>query len=122
MKKKNVTRRDFLCSSAAVGAVIPLLGLVVACDSKPADGGGEAPKGGGGEAPAADGPICDLSKLSEADLAPRNALGYVDKTTIPEKTCENCNLLTQNPGCAGCTLFKGPVDPGGYCNSWAAKA
>ena len=126
MNKRNyLSRRKFLCQTAAFGATMPFFALVAACDSK--QSGGEAPSAGGGagggEAPAADGPICDLAKLSDADKAPRTALGYVEKTPDPAKTCENCNLyIADNGGCAGCTLFKGPVEPAGYCNSWAAKA
>lgn len=65
----------------------------------------------------------DTSGLSGPDLTMRNTLKYVDRSPDPQKLCSNCMFF--NPpaqqGCGGCKLIKGPINPKGYCTSWAAK-
>lgn len=61
--------------------------------------------------------------LTAQDLQTRTALVYVDVTPIPGQRCDNCRQYTRPTGgsaCGGCTLFAGPVTPGGHCASWAA--
>ena len=54
----------------------------------------------------------------------RSTLQYVEKSTTEGKNCSNC-LQYKAPAagkkCGGCNLFSGPVQPNGYCLSWAAK-
>ena len=124
MKRDELTRRLFLSKTLSVTAAVPFLALVgPGCkDEAPA----EAPKeGGGGEAAPAEpaGPTCDAAALPDAEKTKRDALGYIDKTTIPEKNCLNCLQYMEDngAGCPGCKLFAGPVTAEGYCNSWVAK-
>lgn len=66
----------------------------------------------------------DLSKVGEAELKKREGLGYVEKSPMPDKRCENCNLYTppkEGQACGGCILFEGPVFEEGYCTYWAPK-
>ena len=68
---------------------------------------------------------CDSSALTEQDIKNRKALGYVEQTPIPEKTCESCKLFippNDTKKCGTCSLFKGPIDLGGYCTYWADKS
>lgn len=126
MKYSEVTRRKFLNDSMTVAAAVPFLALVgaTACKDEPAQTATPEPADKPAEPAAAQGPICDVDKLPAAEKTKRDALGYIDQTTIPEKNCANCNLLVEDngAGCAGCTLFAGPVALEGYCNSWVAKA
>ena len=41
-----------------------------------------------------------------------------------DKDCANCvQYVEAAPNtCGGCKLVKGPINPKGYCLSWAAKA
>ena len=100
-----VTRRRFLASAGAVLGVGP---LVAAC-------------GGGGPTTAS--ACAGYGDLTGADLAAREALGYVDKSPKPAEICASCRLYDLPEGdspCGGCQLFAGPVLAAGYCNSWAA--
>ena len=66
----------------------------------------------------------DLSDLPEADTELRTQLEYVDRSPHgEEKSCQNCAFFKagKKDECGRCTLVKGPIHPGGYCNSWAAK-
>jgi hypothetical protein len=66
----------------------------------------------------------DVSGLTEADIKQRETVMYVAVSTDPEKNCANCRFMqigTQPNGCSGCQLFKGPVNPEGYCKSWFKK-
>jgi len=122
---KGMNRRKFIQLSGQIATTLPILALV-ACESKPATTGSteptsQEPSSGAAEPEA--GAVCDVSKLPDADKAPRTALGYVEKTSDAAKTCEGCSLyIADIGGCPGCKLFKGPVAPEGYCNSWAPKA
>lgn len=66
----------------------------------------------------------DVSGLTEAEVKQRETVMYVAVSTVPEKNCANCRFMqigTQPNGCNGCQLFKGPVNPEGYCKSWFKK-
>lgn len=132
MSKKELSRRDFLIRTSALGAVALGSGaLLSAC------GGGQeqtqAPAGGEEAAPMDDQmaePMAeascsdDLSGLSDADLQMRQTLQYVDKSPHPDKQCTGCQLFVPPEGdapCGGCQIIKGPISPEGYCTSWAAK-
>lgn len=75
------------------------------------------------ESAASDNP-CDINKVSAEELQKREQLGYVKASPIPDNQCNNCNLYlppSTNKNCAGCMLFKGPVNAEGYCTYWAPK-
>lgn len=69
-------------------------------------------------------PCSDLSGLTENDLEARKSLGYQDKAPLHDKRCATCSLFLpakDAKDCGKCTLFKGPINPGGTCTYWSAK-
>jgi len=69
-------------------------------------------------------PCGDLSDLPENDLELRRKFAYVKESPVPDSHCNNCNLFLPSKSaspCGSCMLFKGPVDPSGYCTYWAPK-
>src|SRR6266700_1384563 len=53
-------------------------------------------------------PCEDLSGVSENDIEARTKLGYVKKSSFPDKVCSNCNLHippAAGKECGGCLLF-----------------
>ncbi|GAB5535949.1 MAG: high-potential iron-sulfur protein [Rubricoccaceae bacterium] len=104
----SLSRRRFLAATAGAVGVVPVL---AAC--------------GGESAPTSSSACAGYDALTEADMATRNALNYVDKGTNPAEICSSCrlyNLPESGSACGGCQLFAGPVLPGGYCTGWAAIA
>lgn len=66
----------------------------------------------------------DLSGVSQEEIEKRKKFGYVKKTTVPGSHCGNCRLYIPGEAgqkCGGCLLFKGPVDPEGYCTQYEAQ-
>lgn len=66
----------------------------------------------------------DVSGLSEEDAELRAQLEYQDRSPHGQnKTCSSCAFFKvgKKDECGLCTLVKGPINPLGYCNSWAAK-
>jgi hypothetical protein len=111
--KETISRKEFLQRCA-------LMGIAVA-------GGGSllAGCGGGGDSnqtTGEDDPCGDATGLNESDLQMRSSLKYVAKSTEPDKDCANCKFyqVVEGSECGGCQLFKGPVNPKGYCTSWFA--
>ncbi|MFN3595993.1 MAG: high-potential iron-sulfur protein [Rubricoccaceae bacterium] len=106
------SRRAFVRRLAGLGAlVVGGPALLTAC-------------GGGDDAiTAASCPGYDA--LTPQDRQMREALNYVDASPNPAQLCTNCQFYVPEEGgsrCGGCTLFAGPVAPGGWCSSWAARA
>jgi hypothetical protein len=114
MNDNKITRKSFLRNVSILGATtFGASALISAC-------GRSEPEPDA--ATAADDPCGDTSGLSEADLNMRRNLQYVHETPYPEQRCDNCQLwLEPESGpCGGCALFRGPVNPAGWCNSWVA--
>lgn len=102
-----LTRRRFLAATAGAIGVVPVL---AAC--------------GGGE-PATASACAGYDALTDADMAARNALNYVDEATNPAEICASCRLYNapeSGSACGGCQLFAGPVLAGGYCTGWVAMS
>jgi hypothetical protein len=69
-------------------------------------------------------PCDDLSGVSKNDIETRKKFGYVKKSPLPDKSCNNCKLHIPPPArkeCGECLLFKGPVYSSGYCTYWAPR-
>ena len=66
----------------------------------------------------------DTMSLSASDAQVRTSLGYVDKSPEPGKSCTGCQqfIPAAPDACGSCKVLKGPINPGGYCKSFAAKA
>ncbi|TVQ16113.1 MAG: hypothetical protein EA364_00625 [Balneolaceae bacterium] len=117
MSENKITRKSFLRNISVLGATaFGASTLITAC------GGGDSetqPTPDTVTQPAAD-PCGDTTGLSESDLNMRRNLQYVHETHIPEQRCDNCQLWIEpdNGKCGGCALFRGPVNPNGWCNSW----
>lgn len=93
--------------SAALAGIVAVPGLLSAC-------------GGSSKELAAD--ACDdLSGISDVEIKKREGMKYVSKSTEAGKNCSNCKFWqapAEAGSCGGCQLFKGPVHPEGYCQSW----
>ncbi|GAB5545457.1 MAG: high-potential iron-sulfur protein [Sandaracinaceae bacterium] len=74
--------------------------------------GGEE-EGGGGEC---------TGEVDAQSQQLRQTLQYVEQSTQDGKWCHNCVQYTAGThgACGSCTVFTGPVQPDGYCLSWAA--
>lgn len=118
----DLSRKDFLKKLGLAGvAGVGATSFLTAC------GGGSSEEGDSSSASESTGaaPCNDTSGLTDADINLREeTFKYVNETPYPEKRCDNCQLYIEPEAgsqCGGCSLFKGPVAPGGYCNSWAKK-
>lgn len=61
-------------------------------------------------------------KIDKKSKQMRKVLQYVDKTKQPGKVCSGCIqwvAAEKGKSCGGCKLFTGPVNPNGYCLSYA---
>lgn len=66
----------------------------------------------------------DTSGLTPDERKTRLTLGYTDKSSDKNKTCENCQQYVAAPSadqCGGCKVMKGPIHPQGYCVVFVAK-
>ena len=105
MKKDTISRRDWLRDAALIGVAGLLPASLLACGKKELS-------------------CSDTSGLSPAETSLRTSLAYVDKSSDVAKTCSNCTLYKAGSPeqCGSCSLVKGKIHPGGYCNSWAKRA
>lgn len=123
MKNQDISRRNFLLKmTAASGVTLAMTGTLSGC------GGGEESNA---DAPAtvedtpavaAEASCTDVSGLTDSEAQMRDSLSYVDISVEDGKICSNCALYTQaaeGAACGGCTILKGPINPKGYCISWA---
>ena len=120
MANNSFSRKDFLKKVSLFSVVAAgSSAILTACG-----GAGETESAEeAASAPAAD-PCADLTGLADSDKQMRTALGYVKEGEDPAKRCDNCHLYilpAEGSNCGGCALFKGPVHPEGYCNSWVIK-
>lgn len=104
MKKDALSRREMLRSAALVGTAGLLPAWLLGCGKKELS-------------------CTDTAGLAAADLTMRTTLGYVDASPEGAKSCANCMLYkpAAADACGGCQVVKGPINPKGYCKSWAAK-
>ena len=118
MENKEYSRRKFVTKClSSVGIFFGAAAIINGCQSNKSD---EAEKN---QSKSGD-PCDDLSNVSSEEIEKRNKLGYVKKSSDPDRSCDNCSLHippTAGEACGGCLLFKGPVSPGGYCIQYAAK-
>jgi len=128
MSKKELSRRDFLLRTGALSAVALGSGAILtACGGgqQPADTPAAVEESMPAEEPMAMHSACDdLTGLTDADIQMRQTLQYVSESPKPDQFCSNCQLYVpaaEGAACGGCTIIKGPIAPGGYCTSWAAK-
>ncbi len=104
------SRRSFLALGLKVSAAGVAAAALNACGSKP----------------AADTAVCaDVAGLTASEQSLRASMKYVEKSPDPAKTCSGCSFFTAGEGAAACGTCEmytgGPANPGGHCDSWAAK-
>ncbi len=113
------SRRAFL-AQAGLAAGAALLALAGCGKREP---GGEAAAGSAGGTAARPGPPCDdLAGLTAAQVQVRGNYEYVEQASEPELACRRCEFYKPAPAgafCGGCTLFAGPVNPDGSCNTFS---
>ncbi|MFN3200832.1 MAG: high-potential iron-sulfur protein [Bradymonadia bacterium] len=122
------SRREFLLVATGLSVVAGSV-LFAGCggkkDGDKKDGDKKAATGGDKKAASAGGGGCtDISKLNDAEKAMRTQLKYIDISTNAEQNCANCQLYqaaTGGAACGGCAVVKGPINPKGWCASWAKK-
>lgn len=80
----------------------------------------------GGGARAAEGAACyDPATLPLSQRNRRRSLAYLEVSTTAGKSCASCAFFTaaSQSGCGTCQLLGGgPVNVGGHCSSYGAKA
>ncbi len=121
MENKDYSRRKFInkclnTGSSFFGGAL----LFNSCNTNDSSGGESENK----KQSTSEGACNDLSSVSSEEIEKRQKFGYIEKTTDPERFCGNCGLHippVSEKDCGGCLLFKGPVNPDGYCVQYAAK-
>ncbi len=124
MENKNVTRRRALhvIGMTAGGLVMAACAKEGAQSEAPPEAAGSKPSeepAKVAEAPAADDCAAEIEPQSQQL---RTTLGYVAQSPNAEQLCSNCAQYVapaEGKNCGGCKLFSGPVQPKGYCRSWA---
>ncbi|HLT72125.1 MAG TPA: high-potential iron-sulfur protein [Cyclobacteriaceae bacterium] len=107
-------RREFFRRYIIPGSFLGIAATLTRCDSSSRSSGSGAKE----QAPE---PCEDLSGVSENDRQIREKAAYVTVSPQHDKTCSNCHLYlppSEGRACGGCMLFKGPVQPSGYCTYW----
>jgi len=64
------------------------------------------------------------SALSQAENRQRRLDNYTEQSVDPSKTCSGCGFFTAGAdplACGKCQIFKGPANPKGKCDDWAAR-
>lgn len=112
-----LTRRNFIQRLAVVGSVVVGAGALAACGSEGAESGGDD---------AAALACTDVSALTEDEKTTRTTLNYVDASVTEGKNCTNCQQFQADAAnaagsCGACLVVPGPINPAGYCDSWAEK-
>ena len=108
------------CAAAGCGA-LSLLALPCACT-----GGvdrAEIERRAGALDPDLD--CSDLSRLWPAEVRTRTDNVYVQRSTTPLQYCFNCTNFERagsDRTCGTCRTVKGPINPGGWCKTWTARA
>ena len=120
MTDKDLSRREFLQKTALLGVAVGASSLLAACSATEPAPGTEAGDVAGGPLDCS-----DISGLSETQVQTRTGLAYVEMSTTPDQNCLNCvqyQAAAEAGTCGTCTLVPGPINPEGWCSSWAAKA
>ena len=66
----------------------------------------------------------DLTGLTEVEIQQREQLQYVAQSNKEDQICSNCRFWQPAQEgaesiCGGCQLIKGPINPNGWCQTWA---
>ena len=115
--KSTLSRRTFIQRLGQGALGLGAGPLLAACGS-----GEQAEEG---SSAADEDPCTDLSGLTEAEKQARlKTFEYVSESPNPDQVCSNCQFWIPPEGeepCGGCQIVKGPIDPEGWCNTWAPQ-
>lgn len=66
----------------------------------------------------------DTTGLSPAEITTRQSQHYADASPHADKHCNGCRFFTAGAAgqCGTCQVIRGPINPDGYCDLWAARA
>lgn len=66
----------------------------------------------------------DVSSLSAGDRTARAGAQYVDRATDASRRCDGCSFYQAGAAgqCGACTVVRGPINPSGSCQLWAARS
>jgi hypothetical protein len=77
----------------------------------------------GRAAAAADALCADPSAMDSGQQGLRASLNYTESSPDHAMTCSLCAFYQATNGrCGNCTIFNGPANPVGRCDSWSAKS
>ena len=122
--KAEMTRKEFLQRLLFMGVGVVAGGALLESCSKEEETQTATPRAPGTnqQLSTAKDPCGDTTGLTAPELTMREeTLKYVAISPDPNKVCDNCKFWTpaeEGTTCGGCTLIKGPINPGGYCTSW----
>lgn len=112
-EKKTFNRRSVIEAGVRVPLAAVVAGALTACGKQ-------------GE----DFPVCaDLDSLSLGEQGSRRAINYVEVSGFADKNCSNCAYFSPEPvgadgaiaDCGTCSIFQGPANKRGHCDSWSIK-
>lgn len=109
---EKINRKAFFKKSILLGfTTVSIPALIESCGKK------------NNNEPASD-PCTDTSSLSPDDLQTRKTFQYLGSSPNKDKFCSICNFYIKpqdDAHCGTCQIVKGPINPGGYCNSFIKK-
>lgn len=100
------SRRRLLAAGAQLAVLGPPLVWSLAC------GGGAT--------------CVDADQLSTGEASLRASLHFTERSPHGrEKDCASCEFFRpaggEGAGCGTCSIFQGPANPRGYCDSWSPR-
>ena len=124
--QNKIGRRNLIVAAVTGAVAAPLISSLMASQAFAADAKKAAK---GAAAPAAKDDI-KMAKTEGPNANPvAKALGYIEKSKTPGKSCSNCQLFTADTAkkdgkaIGKCTMITGvSVYADAYCNSWAKKS
>ena len=104
MERTTLSRRAWLCDAARLGMFSAASVTWLGCKGRRL--------------------VCDDTRgLNTATKRLRATLEYQDVSPVGDtRNCANCQFFRAAPKedqCGACLLFLGPINPSGFCNSWA---
>ena len=141
MKSEKITRKKFLTNASMLGLTTFVGGTWLSACSSPSGQTEQNTEATAPTTPPADEPSAqanaeaagsgseacnDLTGLTEVEIQQREQLQYVAQSNKEDQICANCRFWQPAPEgaesvCGGCQLIKGPINPNGWCQTWAPQ-
>jgi hypothetical protein len=72
---------------------------------------------------AAEKACADPTAMDSGQRSLRASLNYTERSADVAKTCSGCAFFQPSAdACGTCTIFSGPANPKGHCDSWSSKS